>query len=579
MSGSKNESEDTSCRISSLCGYLWKMKRSHHRMILVPQWNKRWFSIEGRLLKWYAAASSDHSSGMVDLRFITNVAAFEAQGVYSFILSYPDRNILLRAANSSDMDKWIRALQFQADVARGGCGMTIVTASNTSGSNPQGKGRALKEKYRPPTLEANLEATMVRLQILESSVMKTRGRGIDSGKSAESEDSNLVDEKKNVENHKEKIKKRPPKENATRNVDDKGYSPTNMGTRGQGYGHGYGQFNNSAECADQTGNRISGDKSKGSRSYYRNIGDEDGEEDEERGLDKAEAKSLYSGNSERKCADSSDMRSETDSKESSARRPTRHNSDELRADDIRERRRDDSNGREISRGRESKTLLDPEDLEEIMPAPRSRSHHRSKAASDKKKDRGERQEESNLVSSSSSSSRSAGSRSAGRGGRGLPPPVKQGNWGYGEEDNYKDISDFEGGVSRRQYYALSAAAGRVAGDRERGGEKGCRGSDLGGGSSRGSRMNSVEDAMCDYDDLPEVDLQVRKPNQRAVRETNRQLERDRTVRRDSIPRSPLYAADDRDRERERERERERSSDRICGSQEETECGPSGNGWM
>ena len=167
MSGSRNEADDTTNRVSSLCGYLWKMKRSHQKIIIVPQWNKRWFSIEGRLLKWYAVASSDHSSGMVDLRFITNVSVFQAQGVFSFILSYPDRNILLRASNLSDMNKWIRALQFQADVARGGCGMTIVTANNTSGSNPQGKGRAVKEKYRPPTLEANLEAAMVRLQILE----------------------------------------------------------------------------------------------------------------------------------------------------------------------------------------------------------------------------------------------------------------------------------------------------------------------------------------------------------------------------------------------------------------------------
>jgi PH domain len=563
MSGSKNESEDTSCRVSSLCGYLWKMKRSHHRMILVPQWNRRWFSIEGRLLKWYAAASSDHSSGMVDLRFITNVAAFEAQGVYSFILSYPDRNILLRAANSSDMDKWIRALQFQADVARGGCGMTIVTASNTSGSNPQGKGRALKEKYRPPTLEANLEATMVRLQILESSVIKNQGRMTDSGKTGESEDSTHVDDNKDNEKHREKIKKRPPKENATRSL-EKGYSSSNMGTRGQG------QFDNSAECADQTDNRISGGKSKGSSSLHRNIGDED--EDEERVVDKAGAKSLYSSNSERKCADSSDMRIESGSKESSAYRIARYNSDELRADDIRERRRDDGNSRERenSRGRESKTNADPEDLEEIMPAPRSRSH-RPKAASDKKKDRGDRLEESNLVSSSSSSSRSAGSRSAGRGGGGgggggLPPPVKQGNWGYGEEDSYKDNSDFEGGVSRRQYYALSVAAGRAAGDRERGGGER-------GGSSRVSRMNSMEDAISDFDDLPEVDLKVRKPNQRVARETNRQLERERAVRRDSIPRSLLYAADD------REREKESCSDRICGSPGEVDCGSSVNGWV
>ena len=224
MSGSRNEADDTTNRVSSLCGYLWKMKRSHQKIIIVPQWNKRWFSIEGRLLKWYAVASSDHSSGMVDLRFITNVSVFQAQGVFSFILSYPDRNILLRASNLSDMNKWIRALQFQADVARGGCGMTIVTANNTSGSNPQGKGRAVKEKYRPPTLEANLEAAMVRLQILESDVLKQtckeRGKGLIREKSETDrgqnqlrpEDVRLFEANKEKEKDRELSKRRAPKE-------------------------------------------------------------------------------------------------------------------------------------------------------------------------------------------------------------------------------------------------------------------------------------------------------------------------------------------------------------------------------
>jgi hypothetical protein len=65
-------------------------------------------------LKWYATASSEKPSGMVDLRFITSVASFETQGVFSFVLSYPDRNLLLRATTLPEMNKWIRALQFQA---------------------------------------------------------------------------------------------------------------------------------------------------------------------------------------------------------------------------------------------------------------------------------------------------------------------------------------------------------------------------------------------------------------------------------------------------------------------------------
>lgn len=52
-------------RPSSLAGYLWKMKRKHK--LHLPQWNKRWFSIEGKLLKWYAKEDSKKESGQISL--------------------------------------------------------------------------------------------------------------------------------------------------------------------------------------------------------------------------------------------------------------------------------------------------------------------------------------------------------------------------------------------------------------------------------------------------------------------------------------------------------------------------------
>lgn len=52
-------------RSSSLSGYLWKMKRKHK--LHLPQWNKRWFSIEGKALKWYSKEDSLQSSGEISL--------------------------------------------------------------------------------------------------------------------------------------------------------------------------------------------------------------------------------------------------------------------------------------------------------------------------------------------------------------------------------------------------------------------------------------------------------------------------------------------------------------------------------
>ena len=167
-----NSDEVLQSRSSSLSGYLWKLKRTP-QMALIPQWHQRWFSIERHLLKWYATPLAEKASGIVDLRFVTDIGAFESGGgVYSFIISYPDRNLLLRAPSQGEMDKWMRALRYQADIVRGGDGTGTITDTNSFCSSPQGKGRGIKDKYRPSTLEATLEATMAQLEILESQVSK-----------------------------------------------------------------------------------------------------------------------------------------------------------------------------------------------------------------------------------------------------------------------------------------------------------------------------------------------------------------------------------------------------------------------
>jgi hypothetical protein len=59
-------------RSSSLAGYLWKMKRKHQ--LHLPQWDKRWFSIEGKSLKWYAKEDSTEASGQISL--LVNILIF-----------------------------------------------------------------------------------------------------------------------------------------------------------------------------------------------------------------------------------------------------------------------------------------------------------------------------------------------------------------------------------------------------------------------------------------------------------------------------------------------------------------------
>ena len=134
ISSANDHTDRSNCqRTSVLCGYLWKMKRN--KKLMVPQWNKRFFSIEGKYLRWYKSHTDEHWSGFINLLTVTNIQQFEQQGSYSFIMNCPDRNLLLRANSSQELSKWVRVLQMQTDNAKGGNGTSIVAnGSNGTGS-------------------------------------------------------------------------------------------------------------------------------------------------------------------------------------------------------------------------------------------------------------------------------------------------------------------------------------------------------------------------------------------------------------------------------------------------------------
>ena len=170
ISGNSTREAEIPSRPSSLCGFLWKMKRQ--RKLLVPQWNKRWFSIEGRYLRWYRIALDDEPSGSIDLKKVSYITRFQMEGAYSFIIGYPDRNLMIRAESLVEMDKWIRALQLQADVARGGTGMNLIHSnSSLTRSSPSGKNRGLKKKAYH-TLEAQLDRSLRQLEDLERKILR-----------------------------------------------------------------------------------------------------------------------------------------------------------------------------------------------------------------------------------------------------------------------------------------------------------------------------------------------------------------------------------------------------------------------
>lgn len=101
-----------------ISGYLYKMKAKDR--LLTPQWNKRFFALEGKLLKYYQHESSQEASQVIDLLNIESIRRFENgdHGVFSFVIKTPERSYFLRAESKGDMKRWVRGLKDQQELWR-----------------------------------------------------------------------------------------------------------------------------------------------------------------------------------------------------------------------------------------------------------------------------------------------------------------------------------------------------------------------------------------------------------------------------------------------------------------------------
>ena len=170
-SNNNNEKEkqirrENSKNIIIMDGWLLKLKRGKGG-IIIPSWNKRWFSLEGRYLKWYKNVSDTIPRSFIDLQYITRLTPFESEGnTYSFIISHPDRNLMLRADNIDIMNQWLRAIRLQVDLMRGGDGTSIMNVAmsrrNDIIDSPVKKGKR--------SIEGDLDRALAALTNLELSV-------------------------------------------------------------------------------------------------------------------------------------------------------------------------------------------------------------------------------------------------------------------------------------------------------------------------------------------------------------------------------------------------------------------------
>jgi len=89
------------------------MKRRQNKFSSI--WNRRWFALDGRELKYFKSKRSDTPSSIIDLLSIQSIRPFEKddQGMYSFVIKAKHRTFMLRTDTEGDMKRWVRGLQEQ----------------------------------------------------------------------------------------------------------------------------------------------------------------------------------------------------------------------------------------------------------------------------------------------------------------------------------------------------------------------------------------------------------------------------------------------------------------------------------
>lgn len=155
-------------RVSSYRGYLFKLRRSKN--LLAPQWGRRWITIEGHFLKWYRQEMDVSPSGMIDLKYIRSIHKLDSGPAFAFVITCEERTLVLRCTSKNEMNSWIRALHIQADIARGGSGMMVVSDFNQiplDFSAVRYGGPKNRNSTTSLTLEQELDLTLQKLQELE----------------------------------------------------------------------------------------------------------------------------------------------------------------------------------------------------------------------------------------------------------------------------------------------------------------------------------------------------------------------------------------------------------------------------
>lgn len=169
-------------------GYLWKKKQrvttisTKYTNSLVPQWTKRYFTLEGMLLRWRWSSMSTEASGTIDLREICCLRSCVDQHETDFLLQTNNRAFFLRAPSAVEARKWIVAINMYSDRAMGGDGSRLLPSMMPGDAEDKASPRKTETTnsvgldLMGGSIEDRLDATLAALTVLEVEVSAEQDR-------------------------------------------------------------------------------------------------------------------------------------------------------------------------------------------------------------------------------------------------------------------------------------------------------------------------------------------------------------------------------------------------------------------
>jgi len=123
-----------------ISGWLKKLKRRSR--LFLPDWNARWVTVQNDRIFWRHSKHIE-VAGLIELEHVTSVYRLNVLGNthdkrHIFVIRSRKRTLCLMTETESECEKWVRAIQMQLDLRRGGTSSGPPGVKNRRKSNGGG---------------------------------------------------------------------------------------------------------------------------------------------------------------------------------------------------------------------------------------------------------------------------------------------------------------------------------------------------------------------------------------------------------------------------------------------------------